>query len=251
MANPIEDQIYEYVKAHRPLKLFLLATTFVGIISSAFGVVRPILDELKPMAIKALGLKAPQSTYIRYGCIVSRVASSTKLIEEFESLEKQNFIESARPFLLETINRFEYCQTLLGTPQFMPIAESALNATTVRDLIAQVQPLLTRNDELLAAHLARSNIKEYNLLQFLSYLHESTSFSKSLLESNASTESKARALPILRSRAKSANDSYRRFAELSEHKVPAIEVETGGLEEISSSSFSALKTFNEFVSNAP
>jgi hypothetical protein len=130
MGAPFEDEVIKYIAARRPLKLVLVAVTAIGIVGSAYGTVRPILESLRPMVHRVFNVSLSRLEQQKYGCAYFAGGATSDISNSVRVAQSQGTAAVAKT-LGYYQDRLMSCQFALG---YTPPPSTPAAAADAKDL---------------------------------------------------------------------------------------------------------------------
>jgi hypothetical protein len=126
-ASPLEDQVLEYVAAHRPLKLIALLVATIGIVSSAWSTLHEAAAPLRPYLYRLAGLSMERVERLQLGCAYETGGAKERLLQALKVAESTGQPEIQEETLEAYRIRFTHCIAVLGISKHVlqPIPDDA------------------------------------------------------------------------------------------------------------------------------
>ncbi len=163
MGELLEDEIADFVRARRPLKLLFMAVGILGILGSAVTTLKPIYDRGEPFVLRTLGIELDRSDKQRFGCAYelgqarSNMGLAASAAGTFGDKTKGTAFNSYRGILT-------LCQATLGTPYHaVPIVYSGDSEQAFIDSVQEAEGTLRAKDHASSAFFDLGQATEANI----------------------------------------------------------------------------------------
>jgi len=217
--NPLEDQVFQYIKDRRPLKLLFLAITFVGIATSAVTATLPLVQGLRPAVLKLVGTAPPKDVAEKYLCILQSAERSADLLRHLENLAPDATKGAVDEYILSTFASLDRCAQLHGVPQLVAVEDKLGGVATVADLADRAVLWVYRAGNALDAQLLRTDLAAFEFSKYCSRLY---TVHRSSDQAPVADQRRSQLQAHLAHHVEAANTQYGRFAAAFDYRTPAL-----------------------------